>query len=141
MIALLTSSWWNGSIYNPPMAASLATNVFEGGTVAYALGNAQGGGFPIPGGVAFQFDSRNGLLALDPNTGEYVQQRVSVAGVDADLRPAQVQNWMLGVQHELRPTLVLELDYIGTVGHRLYVETDINRFPRRPGDEPGKPGT
>jgi len=122
-------SWWNGSIYNPPTAASLATNVFEGGTVAYALGNAQGGGFPIPGGVAFQFDSRNGLLALDPNTGEYVQQRVSIAGVDAEFRPTQMQNWMLGVQHELRPTLVLEMDYFGTVGRHLYVETEINRFP------------
>jgi hypothetical protein len=121
--------WWNPSSSNPPLVASLATNVFEGGQVAYALGTPEGTGFPIPAGVEFQLDSRNGVLERDPLTGEYIQRRVSVAGVDAELRPAQVQNWLLGIQHELVRDLVLEVDYMGSVGHRLYVRTDINRFP------------
>lgn len=121
--------WFNPIVNNPPLVAALSTDIRQGGQVAYALGTTQGTGFPIPAGVSFQFDPRNGILALDPATGQYVQQYVDVGGVDGYIRPPQVQNWMIGVQREILPDLVLEVDYLGSVGHRLYLATNINRFP------------
>jgi hypothetical protein len=120
--------WWNPSTNNPPFVAQLSTDIREGGQVAYGLGTPEGTGFPIPAGVSYELDSHNGILTYDPASGEYVQQYVSAAGVDANIRPMMVQNWMLGIQREILPNLVFEMDYIGSAGHRLYLATNINRF-------------
>jgi len=40
-----------------------------------------------------------------------------------------VYNYYLGIQHEILPKTVLELDYVGTTGHKLFRAEDVNRLP------------
>ena len=40
-----------------------------------------------------------------------------------------VYNYYLGLQHEIAPKTVVELDYVGTTGHKLFRAEDINRAP------------
>jgi outer membrane receptor protein involved in Fe transport len=45
------------------------------------------------------------------------------------LRDPYVYNFYLGIQHEIFSRTVLELNYVGTAGHRLFRAEDINRIP------------
>jgi TonB dependent receptor len=40
-----------------------------------------------------------------------------------------VYNYYFGIQHEIMPKTVLELDYVGTTGHKLFRAEDVNRLP------------
>src|SRR5207302_1190096 len=40
-----------------------------------------------------------------------------------------IYNYYLGFQHEIFPKTVLELDFVGTTGHKLFRAEDVNRFP------------
>ncbi len=40
-----------------------------------------------------------------------------------------IYNYYLGIQHEILPKTVLELDYVGTTGHKLFRAEDVNRLP------------
>jgi outer membrane receptor protein involved in Fe transport len=40
-----------------------------------------------------------------------------------------VYNYYFGVQHEIAPKTVLEVNYVGTTGHKLFRAEDINRLP------------
>ncbi len=45
------------------------------------------------------------------------------------LRDPFVQNWFAGVQRELRRKLILEVNYVGTLGRNLFRADDKNRLP------------
>jgi len=45
------------------------------------------------------------------------------------LRDPYVYNWYLGVQREVLPSLVFELNYVGTAGHKLFRAENVNRIP------------
>src|SRR5207302_10183738 len=45
------------------------------------------------------------------------------------IRDPYVHNYFLSVQQELMPKVVLEVDYVGTAGHKLFRAEDINRLP------------
>jgi hypothetical protein len=45
------------------------------------------------------------------------------------IRDPYVYNWFFGIQRELAPKWVLEVNYVGTVGHKLFRAEDINRIP------------
>ena len=45
------------------------------------------------------------------------------------LRDPYVDNWFLGVQRELLPALTVELNYVGTAGHKLFRAEEVNRIP------------
>jgi hypothetical protein len=40
-----------------------------------------------------------------------------------------IYNYYLGIQREILPKTVLELDYVGTTGHKLFRAEDVNRLP------------
>jgi hypothetical protein len=40
-----------------------------------------------------------------------------------------VYNYYLGIQHEILPKTVLEVDFVGTTGHKLFRAEDVNRLP------------
>ena len=40
-----------------------------------------------------------------------------------------VYNFYLGVQREIMPKTVLEVDFVGTIGHKLFRAEDVNRLP------------
>jgi hypothetical protein len=45
------------------------------------------------------------------------------------VRDPYVYNYYLGVQHELVPRLALEVNYVGTVAHKLFRAEQVNRIP------------
>src|SRR5205823_13775936 len=45
------------------------------------------------------------------------------------IRDPYVVNWFLGVQRELRPSLALEINYVGTAGRKLFRAENVNRIP------------
>ena len=45
------------------------------------------------------------------------------------LRDPYVGNWFFGIQRELRPKLILELNYVGTDGRNLFRAENVNRVP------------
>jgi outer membrane receptor protein involved in Fe transport len=45
------------------------------------------------------------------------------------IKDPYVYNYYLGVQHEIMPKTVLEVNYVGTTGHKLFRSEDINRRP------------
>jgi outer membrane receptor protein involved in Fe transport len=45
------------------------------------------------------------------------------------IKDPYVYNYYLSVQHELMPKTVVEVDYVGTAGHKLFRSEDINRQP------------
>jgi outer membrane receptor protein involved in Fe transport len=45
------------------------------------------------------------------------------------LRDPYVYNYYLGVQHEILPKLVVEANYVGTTGHKLFRAQNVNRSP------------
>jgi hypothetical protein len=40
-----------------------------------------------------------------------------------------IYNYYLGIQHEILPKTVLEVNYVGTTGHKLFRAEDVNRLP------------
>jgi hypothetical protein len=111
---------WQSSRDNPPLYAVPIADLRQGRTPVYSFGNPDGTGFPIP-------PAAGGGLGLDEHNG-LVGQRVAVGGIDDNLRIAMVQNWMVGIQRALAGDLTIDVNYLGSVGHRLYSLTDINRF-------------
>ncbi|MFB3813078.1 MAG: TonB-dependent receptor domain-containing protein [Terriglobales bacterium] len=45
------------------------------------------------------------------------------------IRDPYVYNYFLGVQHEVLQNTVLELNYVGTIGHKLFRAQNVNRIP------------
>ena len=45
------------------------------------------------------------------------------------VRDPYVYNYYMGVQHEIAPRLTMELNYVGTVAHKLFRAEQVNRVP------------
>ena len=45
------------------------------------------------------------------------------------LRDPYVENWFVGIQREVRPRLMVELNYVGTAGRNLFRADNVNRVP------------
>ena len=45
------------------------------------------------------------------------------------IRDPYVYNYYLGVQREIMPKMVLEANYVGTTGHKLFRAQNVNRVP------------
>jgi hypothetical protein len=63
-------------------------------------------------------DSRNGLTFGKAN----------IQGSQRDFRTAYSYNWFFGIQYALSNNWVVEANYVGSSGHRLYGAVDVNRF-------------
>ena len=75
-------------------------------------------GYPVDPILQIGLDANNGLKGV----------RVSLQGADYSLRTPYIQNWFLGVQRELLGNTVLEVNLIGSAGHRLFNDINLNRF-------------
>jgi hypothetical protein len=85
----------------------------EGTFGAQTVGNINGWWCPNPAAAG----------GCDPNVA------VRTGIVPRDIRDPYVYNYYLGLQHELFSHTVLELDYVGTTGHKLFRATNINVAP------------
>lgn len=72
--------------------------------------------FPLPP-LQPQLNERGGLLGA----------QATADANDPLLRNQYSGNWFLGVQYALSPNWVVEADYIGSVGRKLYQAYDVNR--------------
>jgi hypothetical protein len=45
------------------------------------------------------------------------------------IRDPYVENWFFGVQHQVRPRVVVQVNYVGTAGHKLFRYETMNRVP------------
>jgi outer membrane receptor protein involved in Fe transport len=66
----------------------------------------------------------NGWYGQNPDTAK-LTGIIFPQGVD----DPYVYNYYFGIQHEVRPKTVLEVDYVGTTAHKLFRAEDINRAP------------
>ena len=91
-----------------------------GAPVAYtgaATNPGQGTGAQATGNIT-------GWYGQNPNTA-YLTGIITPKGVD----DPYVYNFYFGVQHEILPKTVVEVDYVGTAGHKLFRAENINRAP------------
>src|SRR5216684_2036634 len=148
----LSNSRWNLPYYSfDNVSNGLGGDV---NSVVYGPTNCTGSGFPNncvpiggaqfvgPGGVAPTFTGApsgtqgqgfsgaqaqgniDGWNPLNPNLA-LLTGIVFPQGID----DPYVYNYYLGIQHEILPKTVLELDYVGTTGHKLFRAEDVNRLP------------
>lgn len=103
----------NASRFDPPDSAyPFVFPYYYGGTISYSIPATASAGF---------------LTGLTP-TGGIPGSRISVSGVDVNLRTAYSEQWFWGVQQKLPGSLYFSANYVGTAGHQLYIRNDINRF-------------
>jgi hypothetical protein len=75
--------------------------------------------FPIPEGIRPGLDDKNGLAS---------GVRVQLLTSDPNFRTQYAEHWFFGVQYSPAANWIVEANYLGTAGHKLYGQTDVNRF-------------
>ncbi len=106
---------------SPPLRASVVLGQqFGTPTFTYSLGDASKPylGYPVDPALRVGLDSRNGVIGA----------RVNLTTVDPDLKSPYVHNWFLGFQRELFRGIVLDANYVGSLGRSLHNAYNINRF-------------
>ncbi len=135
----LSNSRWNAPYYS----FDQATNFLGGGIADVVYGPTVCGislGTCVPSGAPATFEG----AGTNPGQGVGVQAAGNIVGwapndphlsfrsgliYPSGLRDPYVYSFFLGGQHELMNKLVLEVNYVGTVGHKLFRSEDVNRIP------------
>lgn len=106
---------------NPPNYVNPSVSMFTSGVTSsnfsYGTSNSGAQGFAPPPGIRYEVDAHGGLVG----------SRITVGGIDPNLKPPMVHSWALGVQHMIGG-FVVEADYFGTASRDLFLQTDVNRF-------------
>lgn len=125
----LSNTRWNLPYY----ALNDVENFLVGGDTSVTYGPQSGEpprftGPPDPlnfqGSAAAAVGNLNAWDPTNPNLG-HGNGLVFLEG----LRDPYVYNYFLGLQRELLPRLTLEVDYVGTAGHKLFRAEEVNRIP------------
>jgi len=74
--------------------------------------------YPFPPGLATGLNPQGGLINGFAN----------VIVADPNLKTMYMENWFFGVQRSITPTMVAEINYIGSQGHYEYARYNLNRF-------------
>jgi hypothetical protein len=105
---------------SPPLRASVSLGQTFGTAFTYSLGDPSKAylGYPVDAALKVGLDSRNGVLGA----------RVNLTTVDPDLKSPYVHNWFLGFQRELFRGIVLDANYVGSLGRNLHNAYNVNRY-------------
>jgi hypothetical protein len=105
---------------SPPLRADATLGRQFGTRVLYSLGDPARPylGYPLDPALQLGLDANNGIKGA----------RVALRAVSPDLDSSYVHNWFLGIQREIGRSLMVEVNYIGSAGHRLYNAANVNRF-------------
>jgi outer membrane receptor protein involved in Fe transport len=95
-----------------------------GATPTYLGHPGNAGQSAYPAGGAQNTGNITGYAPFNPDTA-YLTGIVLPQGI-AD---PYVYNYFLSLQREIMPKLVVQADYVGTAGHKLFRAEDINRYP------------
>ena len=111
----------SNGINNPPRVAVAGVSALTPPTVPrFTLGATADDpyGFPLPVGMGYGLDDKNGLLA----------GKADLIVADRDMRTQYSFNWFLGVQRSFARNWVVEVDYIGSAARKMYAMYDVNRY-------------
>jgi outer membrane receptor for ferrienterochelin and colicin len=78
-------------------------------------------------GPASQAQAAGNITGWDPSN----PNQATLTGIifPKGIKDPYVYNFYFSVQHEIMPKTVLQVDYVGTAGHKLFRAEDINRQP------------
>ena len=112
----------------------LAVNFFTANTGfansgALGVGNNPGGAAPVYSITQTKFNIADGV----PVFGTTAQPPYGAFAVSQDLKLPYVINFNINVQQQLAPTVIAQIGYVGTRGHRLALMRDINAPAPRAG--------
>ena len=120
--------------WNPPYYSVDGAFNFLFGDVSHVVYGPVGGGTP-------RFE---GPAPPAQNSGSGVEATGNISGWDAanphiaantaivfpeGIRDPYVENWFFGVQHQIRTSIVVQLNYVATAGHKLFRAEAVNRVP------------
>jgi len=108
-------------VYGPTTCDPTGTTCTPSGATPTYLGAPTN---PGQGVGAQAVGNLSGWAASNPQTA-FLTGIVFPQGV----RDPYVYNYYLSVQREIMPKLTIELDYVGTTGHKLFRADDVNRIP------------
>jgi hypothetical protein len=74
--------------------------------------------FPVIPNLQVGLDPKGGLIGVPSE----------LSNADPNMRTQYAINWSLAVQYAIAKDYVVEATYIGSVGRKLYMEYDVNRF-------------
>ncbi len=105
---------------NPPLVGSATLGSQYGTTFTYTLGNVSQPnlGYPVDPALRLGLNSANGIPGA----------RVALSATTPDMSVPYVHTWFLGVQREVAPRVIVELNYSGSAGHHLLDTYNANRF-------------
>jgi hypothetical protein len=111
---------WGGYVNNPPLRATVTLGEQFGTDFTYSLGDPSKPfhGYPVDPALRTGLDEHNGIRGVRANT----------ISVDPNMATAYLHNWFFGVQREVYKGWILDANYIGTQGHKLYNNTNVNRY-------------
>jgi hypothetical protein len=120
--------------WNPPYYAVDSAVNFLGGDVSQVTYGPVGGGAPrFVGPAPPEQNSGSGVQATgnisgwDPSNAHIAANTAIV--FPEGIRDPYVENWFFGVQHQIRAGIVVQLNYVGTAGHKLFRAEAVNRVP------------
>lgn len=133
---------YEGTLYNPlsntrwnPPYYSLDGAVnYLGGDISQVVYGPVGGGAPrFVGSAPPQQNSGSGVQATGNISGwapsnPHLADQTSIVFPEG-IRDPYVENWFLGVQHQIRARIVVQLNYVGTAGYKLFRAEAVNRIP------------
>jgi hypothetical protein len=111
---------WDSEYTNLPGFAVTSSTIFDVVKPVFGLGQTEEKPFnyPRPSGLTSGLNSQGGL----------VNGRAKADLLDPDIGNMYLDNWFLGVQRGLGRHMVVEADYIGSVGRNMYDRYNVNRF-------------
>ena len=123
----LSNTRWNPPYYSVDDAA----NTLGGGSSNIVYGPVAGGTptyvGPSPPGQYAEVGATGNISGWDPSNPHLAANTAIV--FPEGIRDPYVENWFFGVQREIRPRLSVEVNYVGTAGHKLLRAESVNRVP------------
>ncbi|HYP13864.1 MAG TPA: TonB-dependent receptor, partial [Bryobacteraceae bacterium] len=117
---IVSTQLYGGSHFNPPIWA-FATADKNTPPFLPLFGLGQSGqepyGFPRPPSITTGLDERNGLRSGP----------VNITWIDPSMRNSYTHNYFFGIQYSPSQDWVLEGNYVGSSGHKLYAKFNLNR--------------
>ena len=120
--------------WNPPFYSLNGPTNFLGGDVNSVLYGPVDGGRPTFRGPAPPGQHAGTGIQATGNISGWDPSNPQLAALTAivfpeGIRDPYVENWFLGIQRELLPSITMEANYVGTAGRKLFRAQSVNRVP------------
>jgi hypothetical protein len=120
--------------WNPPYYSLDGATSFLAGDVSHVVYGPVGGGAPTFVGPAPPAQYAGNGVQATGNISGWDPANPHLAVFTAivfpeGIRDPYVENWFFGVQHQVRSGIIVQLNYVGTAGHKLFRAEAVNRIP------------